>query len=353
VRTAAAAAALVAGGVALGLVAAPRGETAAPAVIAPAGPGFLPAHGWNTLETGLVGSERRAVALAANVPVVDAPAGAAFPGRTIASLPSGGIVVVAKFSWRGVPSSLSPPRVSLRNARRLDRWPGQPRRGIVLFRAETQAAGYDLDVDVYFGAPPSADTFAEAERQLGRLATPPITLDAVGRPGEWELRGRIEGAQTDDEVAIQARECGGSFFRLLFTTHVEPGGIFRGRVVPMIRTDYRAEWKGATSRPVTVQARPIMHLEQESRRRFSVDLIALRYFRHAPIEFRRYAANRSRWVLVKRVRYTEAGPAGTTLHTIYNFLSTLPRGTRVQAVLPRTYSAPCYLAGFSNELRVR
>jgi hypothetical protein len=350
----AAAVVLVLGGIAIGLVAAPRGKSAAPSVVAAAGPGFLPAHGWNTVETGLLNGDRPAIALAATVPVLDAPQQAADPARTLAALPADGIVIVASIGWRGGVSAPGPVQPSLDRAQRVDG--GR----LVRYRLEQTSGGYELGVDVYFGSEPSAELLAEAQRELGRLTTPPITLETTARvtplgggAEPLELRGRVEGGRHDDIVRIEARDCGSSVYRLLFDTHiVDDDGNFRAVAGAAIRTDFRAEWKGAVSRPVTVLVRPIFRVEQESRRVFAVTAIALRYFRQARAQLQRFDRRRSRWVVVKTMSYTRAAPGGSFLQTGWLFRSVLPRGTQVRAVLPRTQTGPCYIGAVSNIVSV-
>jgi hypothetical protein len=191
-----------------------------------------------------------------------------------------------------------------------------------------------------------------------QAAESPITLDASPRVsggiglGSGEpvgLRGSVAGGADGDIVRITARQCGLTVFQLLFETHVERDGTFSGHVGALIKTDFRAEWKGRFSAPVTVQARPSVRLTQVARRRFRVEVVALRYFRQAAIQLQRYTG--SRWVTISRARLVRSFPAGQMLWTTGDVRAAVGKGTTLRAVLPRSQAGVCYVAGVSNVVR--
>ena len=190
-----------------------------------------------------------------------------------------------------------------------------------------------------------------------QAAESPVTLEASPRisggiglsSGEpVGLRGRVAGGESGDVVRITARQCDLTVFQLLYETHVERDGTFSGHVGALVKTDFRAEWRGKFSAPVTVQARPSVRLAQVSRARFRVEVVALRYFRQARIELQRYTG--SRWVVMKRARLGRSFHAGQYLWTVGEVRAAVRKGTNVRAVLPRSQTGACYVAGISNVL---
>jgi hypothetical protein len=199
---------------------------------------------------------------------------------------------------------------------------------------------------------------AAASLSSAQAAQSPVTLDVS--PRVWgatglnsadplDMRGQVVGGADGDVVRITARECGLPAFRLLFDTHVERNGAFSGHAGAPIRTEFRAEWKGHFSAPVTVRSRPSVRLRQLSRQRFHVDVVALRYFRQARIELQRFTGGR--WVTVRRARLTRSFPAGQVLWTTGDVVARVSRGTNVRAVLPRSETGACYIAGVSGIVR--
>jgi hypothetical protein len=198
---------------------------------------------------------------------------------------------------------------------------------------------------------------AAATLTAAQAAESPVTLDAsprisggtgVGGGEPVGLRGRVAGGANGDIVRITARQCGLTVFQLLYETHVERDGTFSGHVGAIVKTDFRAEWKGQFSVPVTVQARPSVRLKQVSRRRFRVEVVALRYFRQAQFQLERYTGGR--WVTIKRARLVRSFPGGQYLWTVGDVLAAVRKGTNLRAVLPRAQSGACYVAGVSNVL---
>ena len=163
------------GGYALGdsTAAAPRGTGAAD------GPGFLPAAGWNVVQTGLTVPPEGPSAIAANVPI--APRDLKIGGRptvTIKGLGPDEMLLYARFIPGGqiaavdrqFPKRQTPLR--LRDARP-GSLEGLTNSGRTL-RLLAQVASYDIDVLIIFGdAQPSNALLKEADAELGRLVVAP------------------------------------------------------------------------------------------------------------------------------------------------------------------------------------
>lgn len=196
----------------------------------------------------------------------------------------------------------------------------------------------------------SLSTAQAAEAPITLLATTP---DGARAPlvGLVRLRGEVSGARADDVVRITEKQCGLTVFALLLEAHVDANGAFVQTVGANIKTEFRAEWRGRVSAPVSVDARPSVRLKQVTRSRFRVEVVGLRYFRQAQFQLQRLT--RGRWVTIKRARLTRAFPAGTNLWTTGDVVAAPARGTNVRVVLPDGQTGPCYIAGLSNRLVVR
>jgi hypothetical protein len=142
-----------------------------------AGPGFLPAAGWNVVQTGATVPPLAPTAMAANVPfaasdaALDRP-----PADTIHSLGPNGVLLHATFvrsddtSGQGqYPARALPLRLSDARQGSLE---GFPTAGETL-RLGAHAAGYEIDVLIVFGtANPSGPVRAAAQEELARLVVP-------------------------------------------------------------------------------------------------------------------------------------------------------------------------------------
>jgi hypothetical protein len=165
----------------------------------PVGLGFLPADGWNVLQSGTRATlDRPAYATAANVPIdpEDVVAGglpdpSGLPYATLRTLESEGVVIVAIFTkaqrsdvYRSTrfPATKLPLRIS--DAAPFIQYGTQLRPEQPLGQYQLLAAvnGYEIDLNIYFGRPDPTPALLEvAQRQLDRLvvhATPPAAQTA-------------------------------------------------------------------------------------------------------------------------------------------------------------------------------
>jgi hypothetical protein len=168
-------------GVGLGATLAPRGEASK----GPVGVGFLPEPGWHALQAPTrAPSGFPVVAMVANVPfaseddVNGLAEPSALPYATLLSLPPRGVVIVASFvASSAQPWATDQPRASrlplrIRSARPYSEWGIQvrPDEPLGQYQLRARINGYDVDVQVYFGAPrPGAVLLADAQRQLEKL----------------------------------------------------------------------------------------------------------------------------------------------------------------------------------------
>lgn len=206
------------------------------------GPGFLPAYGWNVLQTGLTVPPEGPSTIAANVPF--SPRDLAIGGRpteTIKSLGPDGILIYAMFIPSGQIASVDrqfpqrslPLRLADAESGGLE---GLPAAGETL-RMLARTGGYNIDVLIIFGSPsPSSALLAAADEELARLVVPECPRDSLrvtdgDRPAaesyvlEWirthyigdasdlegaESRSYIIGAESAPHGPTLVTECGAS-----------------------------------------------------------------------------------------------------------------------------------------------
>jgi hypothetical protein len=322
--------------------------------------GFLPAQGWNVLQSGTLDGSGVARALAANVALDSGIDLSEDPSATTRSLPPRGVLITATFRPRGNAGvdarfPVRKPPLRLEDAERVSGG-----------RSELRAAirGYNVALEIHFGsAEPSARMRAAAQRQLDRLIVAaeqvtifarPTILDSTNRR-TTTLFGSIESGRAGELVTIQARDCGSTFFRVVDGATTTSGGSWTTQYTPGINTLLRAVWDGKASNQIAIRQRVWVGLRQRSRSLFTVGAGAPprggmvggqeANFGGKSLLFQRLDRRLGRWVTVKRVRLDRSQPFNT------EFRATLPRATVVRAVLPRSEARPCYLGGVSFRLR--
>jgi hypothetical protein len=168
-------------GFGLGSSVTPSGTAAGTGV----GLGFLPAPGWDVLQTGAEATqERPVIAIAANGAFApeDTARGirnsSGLPYSTLMALPQKGIVIVARFTISGqelAASQLYPTRslpLRLRDASPYTAFPVQvrPERPLGQYLLRATANGQNVELQIYFGTSrPSPALIESAQRQIDRL----------------------------------------------------------------------------------------------------------------------------------------------------------------------------------------
>jgi hypothetical protein len=175
-----------------------------------------------------------------------------------------------------------------------------------------------------------------------------VVTIATGENSAVLLSGSAQDS-ANDEIMVEARECGSSAFNPYRRVHTDRSGSFHERITPLIRTTYRVRAGGAVSGTVTAQTRPAIRFTQLSANRFNVWTIAMRFFRGAKGRMERFNRAAGRWVLVRRATLQRgSAPRGANwAYSEVTFRARVPKGTLVRFVLPRNQVGSCYLAGYS------
>jgi hypothetical protein len=198
-------AAALAGAFAAGLALAPGSATTRAD-----GPGFLPASGWETFQTGLKEAPAVPTATAANVPLGRDVLAQTFPWLTVATLGPGQILLQANFSTTGEVAGVDavfPARslpLSLDDAQSGASLEGQPA-NVTAYRLDARVNGWNLELFVFLGGrhvSPAAR--AAAQEELRRLVVPegpPGPLDT--RPALRPSRGACPAGALRTQVRLQ------------------------------------------------------------------------------------------------------------------------------------------------------
>jgi hypothetical protein len=194
----------------------------------------------------------------------------------------------------------------------------------------------------------AAATAVAAAPSITIALEPTVITIATGENSAVRLSGSVQGS-SNDEVVVEARECGSSSFYPVTRLRTDRSGLFHEPMAPVIRTTYRVKAGGSVSRTVTAQTRPAIRFSQLSANQYNVWTIAMRFFRGAKGRFERFNRASGKWVLVRRATLQRgSAPKGANwAYSEVTFRSRVPKGTLVRFVLPRNQVGPCYLAGFS------
>lgn len=327
--------------------------------------GFLLARNWNVLQSGAVGPGSEGYAIAANIPLKSAVRPGEIPYETLDTLPARGIVIAATFGLRGDPAGdASFPADTL--PLRLDAATATPAgsealvpASVKVFRIRAGVGGSNVDARIYFGSQPSARMKEQATLQLERLVLVAEQVTIAARPTiappdhSVTLFGSVDNGRQNEEVEIQAKDCGQSFFRVVAGARTREGGGWSTEFFPGITTTLRAVWKGQASPQVTVRQRAMLRFVSlpSNRTRFRVSVVARAQFWRRNVTIQRFDRRLGRWERFRSVVLTEQAAPGAFVWTSGVFTARLPRGTQLRAVLPASQAGPCYLSGTSLTVR--
>jgi hypothetical protein len=180
-----------------------------------------------------------------------------------------------------------------------------------------------------------------------------VTIEARPTVTRWlqpmTLFGAVDSRKAEEIVTIQARPCGSpsQSFTNVDTARTSEGGSWSTDFRVLVNTTLRAVWNDRPSPQITVRARPGVSLRRRAARRFEVWVQgqsggAMFWRKH--VLFQRLDRRLGTWATVKQVVLTDSTGAAT-------FRASVPRGSLVRAILPLSQARPCYLAGYSSQVR--
>ena len=167
------------------------------------------------------------------------------------------------------------------------------------------------------------------------------------------LFGTVRSGRPGEEIVIQTKDCGQSFFRTTTATRSQAGGHWATEFFPSIGTKVRAVWKRQASAPVTVGQRAMLRFAPKAsdRSQFVVSVVARAQFWRRSVVIERLDRQRGTWRAYRKVVLTNQEAPGEFVWTSGEFQARLPRGTMLRALLPQSQAGPCYLTSYSLSLR--
>jgi hypothetical protein len=194
---------------------------------------------------------------------------------------------------------------------------------------------------------------AGAVASVATASSEPVTI--LSR-GPFTLYGSVPTDKADEIVTVQAKDCGAptATFRDVAEARTREGGSWSLEFSTGITSTLRAVWKGNVSSQIIVRQRAnVRLLPLASRSGFTVTITGRTQFWRKRVLFQRFDRRLGTWKLVKAVVLTETGgfPGYGGAATWAEFRASLPKGTLVRAVFPRSQARPCYLAGYGPLLR--
>lgn len=190
-------------------------------------------------------------------------------------------------------------------------------------------------------------------------AAPPVVMTltasapsvAYGTP--LTLSGQLATKKADQQIAIQATQCGSTKQTKAATVRTVANGAFSAAVTPALGTSYQGSYKNGRSPIVAITVKPALALKRVARGSFIAKATAGQALTGKLLGFQRYKRTSKRWVQVKRVALKSAVPGTTkpTMVTSVSFKSKVARGTRVRVLMSTAQAAPCYVKAASRSIR--
>jgi hypothetical protein len=316
------------------------------------------------VQSGTPNAQGVARAIAANVPIDPRDAADGQPRATLRGLPRHGIVMAATFSPQGDAQvdagfPARQPPLLIEGARRVGPRQWQIRAGM---------RGYNVVLTLHLAtAEPSERLWATGQRQLDRLVVAAERVTIFAQPSvvgnqplnrSVRLFGSVDSARAGETVAIQARDCGTNFFRLVDGATTESGGAYSTLYWPHANTIVRAVWNDIASPQIAIRVRVFVGLaRRRDGKSLRVAAIGVDNFWRKRVEIQRFEQRLGTWRRLRVVVLTESGsspgsgPNTGTSGSLAYFVPRVPRGTLLRAVMPLSQAKPCYLAGTSATLR--
>ncbi len=192
-----------------------------------------------------------------------------------------------------------------------------------------------------------------ASERVTLLARPTV----LGRGQRLTLFGSVDSAKADESITIEAKGCGQRSFRGIAAVRTRKGGGWSTEFSGAgISATFRAVWNDNTSTTVSVQERASVLLRRRggsSGSRFTAGVGAQLQFWRSHVVIERFEPRLGTWRAVKKVVLTEtaSSPGVSSTFTFADFNVAVPKGTLIRAVFPLSQARPCYLTGYSQQIR--
>ena len=175
----------------------------------------------------------------------------------------------------------------------------------------------------------------------------------VGYGGAVTLSGVLSTQEANQQVMIEAQQCGAAGFTKVGTAVTGTGGAWHFAVKPLKNTAYQVKVKNVTSPQLTVRVRSAMSLGKVGLRRFTIRVRAADSFAGKAVAVQRYNSVTRRWVVLRSatLRANTTGVAPTVVSSV-TFTRTIGRGTRLRVVMGQATAGSCYAASTSNAIRI-
>jgi plastocyanin len=175
----------------------------------------------------------------------------------------------------------------------------------------------------------------------------------VGYGGAVTLSGVLSTQEANQQVTIEAQQCGAPAFTKLATAVTTTGGAWSFSVKPLKNMAYQVKVKNVTSPQLTVRVRPAISLAKVGLRRFTIRVRAADTFAGKAVSVQRYNSVTRRWVILRSatLRANTTGVAPTVVSSV-TFSRAIGRGTRLRVVMGQATAGSCYAAGTSNTIRI-
>jgi hypothetical protein len=205
-----------------------------------------------------------------------------------------------------------------------------------------------LAVTMFVGAALAAAATAAAPTLTLAASAPSVVY---GKP--VTLSGVLSSQKTNQQITLQAQECGKTTFARAGNVKTTTGGKFSLAQTPTVNTVYQAKWKSTTSSKVTVSVKPVLQLIKVARGSYTAKVTAGMDLKGKAVSFQRYSRLKKRWVQVKRVVLTTstAGPSKPTMIASASFKAKVARRTRIRVSIGKAQAAPCYITAASKSIR--
>jgi hypothetical protein len=185
-------------------------------------------------------------------------------------------------------------------------------------------------------------------------AAPTITITTTVREAQgssaFPVSGAVASGRSGEKVSIEVKDCGSYVpFHQTAGTQTVASGAWTTQVGLLGSGQLRARWRGGVSDPISIEVHPFMTLTYKGPGRYFLWIRANDFFGGARAVLERLA--RGKWVTVKKFTVHRADSAGVASSQA-TVRAKLKKGTIIRAVLPKAQAGRCYLAGFTNNLKV-